>query len=153
MQLELRPILDLQEALALAPRLDASAAEFHGQVSDDAFPEGASARFLETQMGAPETVLVAAFRPGQPAPVGLVLSGPFSDPLGAARIPLVLVLHVDPDVRHCGVARALVEELRALLGTRGLHTLAARASHNDDALISMGERWGFTRSWELMQLE
>ena len=31
--------------------------------------------------------------------------------------------------------------------------LWARAAHNDDALISMGERWGFVRAWELMSAE
>ena len=30
---------------------------------------------------------------------------------------------------------------------------AGRAGHNDDALISMGERWGFLRAWELFVRE
>jgi hypothetical protein len=51
------------------------------------------------------------------------------------------------------VARALVHETARLLAARGAGTLAARAGHNDDALISMGERWGFVRSWELLARE
>jgi GNAT superfamily N-acetyltransferase len=66
---------------------------------------------------------------------------------------MVLVLYVEPDARHRGVARALVEEATRLLAARGLRRLAARAGHNDDALISMGERWGFVRQWELMLRE
>ena len=50
-------------------------------------------------------------------------------------------------------AKALVEGVSGLLRDRGMSTLAARAGHNDDALISMGERWGFVRQWELMVLE
>ena len=46
-----------------------------------------------------------------------------------------------------------MQEARRLLGQRGLRTLAARAGHNDDALISMGERWGFVRAWELLLYE
>jgi hypothetical protein len=52
-----------------------------------------------------------------------------------------------------GEQRALVERCRALLASRGHKRLAARALHNDDALISMGERWGFVRAWEWMLYE
>jgi hypothetical protein len=34
-----------------------------------------------------------------------------------------------------------------------MKALSARAGHNDDALISMGERWGFVRQWEMMVRE
>lgn len=153
MQLVLRPVDSLQEAQRLAARLDEHAAEFHAQFSDEPFPRGAAARFLAQHFDEAETVLMTARRPEGGEPVGLCLVGPFEDPLVRRRVPMVLVLYVDPAVRHCGVARALVEEVQACLRARGLTTLAARAGHNDDALISMGERWGFVRSWELMLLE
>ena len=35
----------------------------------------------------------------------------------------------------------------------GLDALAARAPLNDDALISMGERWGFIRQWAYLVYE
>ena len=36
------------------------------------------------------------------------------------------------------------------LAMRGIRKLGAICGHNDDALISMGERWGFTRRWEIL---
>jgi ribosomal protein S18 acetylase RimI-like enzyme len=81
------------------------------------------------------------------------LVGPLVDPLRGESLPTVLVLHVDPALRHRGVAHELIEEATRVLAARGLQRLAARVGHNDDALISMGERWGFVRSWGLMVRE
>jgi ribosomal protein S18 acetylase RimI-like enzyme len=117
---------------------------------DTPLPAGTAARFVARHFDEPESLLlVAESRPGA-GDLGLCLVGPFEDPLTAERVPMLLVLHVDPAVRHRGLARALVDEARAVLSERGLESLAARAAHNDDALISMGERWGFVRQWELM---
>ena len=80
-------------------------------------------------------------------------SGPFRDPLTGVAEPMLVALYVVPEIRHRGVARALVLELRRLLAARGFSGLAARAAHNDDALISMGERWGLVRTWEFMSSE
>ena len=153
MELELRQVTSLQEALRLAPRIERAAAAFQAQFSDAALPRDAAARLLATRFDAPETALVAAFGAGSGDPVGLCLVGPFEDPLSLARTPMVLVLEVEERARHRGVARALVEHAQAVLAGRGLRVLAARAGHNDDALISMGERWGFVRAWELMLFE
>ena len=60
---------------------------------------------------------------------------------------MILALWVDPDWRHRGLARALVGRVHDELGAA---VIGARAAHNDDALISMGERWGFVRSFEVM---
>ena len=70
-----------------------------------------------------------------------------------ASVPMILVLHVETAWRHRGVARALLERVSELLAARGVRGLAARVGHNDDALISMGERWGFVRTFELMARE
>jgi GNAT superfamily N-acetyltransferase len=153
MKLELRQVTSREEALLLAPRLDAAAAGFHAQVSDEPFPEGAAARLVAERFDALETVLIGAFPPGGSSPLGLCLVAPFEDPLTLARVPMIVVLQVEAEARHRGVARALVEEAQAVLAARGLRVLAARATHNDDALISMGERWGFVRAWELMLFE
>ncbi len=153
MQLELRPITSLDEARSLGPRLDASAAEFQAQFSDSPYPPGSAARFLERAWSESETVLLGAFKPGADAPAGVCLCGAHVDALSGERVPMVLVLHVDDELRHRGVARALVERCRTLLAARGHKRLAARALHNDDALISMGERWGFVRAWEWMLYE
>jgi GNAT superfamily N-acetyltransferase len=156
MKLALRTVSRLEEALTLAPLLDGSAAEFHAQCSDDPYPQGAAERFLRERFPSPATVVVVAEEEGA-APGGrawgVCVTGPFTDPLLGTTQPMVLVLHVDPALRHRGVARELVDQADSLLRSRGYPTLAARAGHNDDALISMGERWGFVRSWELMVRE
>ena len=158
MKLQLRQVTQLEEALGLAERIDRSAAEFHAQVSDLPYPAGAAERALRARFAAPETVLVVAEDEAAPASErgrvwGLCLTGPFVDPLFGTSQPMVLALHVDPTLRHRGVASELVARAGEVLASRNLHTLAARASHNDDALVSMGERWGFVRSWELMVKE
>jgi GNAT superfamily N-acetyltransferase len=153
MKLKLRHVTSLDEALALAPALDRFAADFMAQFSDDPFPKGAVERCLRRHFAAPHTVLAVAERAEQAAPCGVCLVGPLEDPLLGTVMPVVLVLHVDEPLRHRGVAGELVREVESILASRGLRTLAARAGHNDDALISMGERWGFVRSWELMVKE
>jgi GNAT superfamily N-acetyltransferase len=150
MKLVLRPVASLEEALAFAPTLDEHAAQFAAQFSDQPFPRGASARFLASHIGARETVLIVAEGEGRSAPVGLCLVGPLADPLTGVTLPLVLVLYVDASLRHRGIAGELVAEVEQVLRARGIEQLAARAGHNDDALVSMGERWGFVRAWELM---
>ncbi len=152
MPLEIRPVTLLQEALRLAPELERQAALFQAQFSDQEFPRGAAARFLAHHFDEPESLLLLAAQAGG-EPLGMCLIGPYVDSLSGERLPMVLVLYVVPASRHQGIARRLVEEARSTLRSRGITRLAARAGHNDDALISMGERWGFVRAWELMLLE
>jgi GNAT superfamily N-acetyltransferase len=84
---------------------------------------------------------------------GLLLSGPFTDPLAGDRRPMILVLWVERSLRHRGLAGALVKRARELMAERGLAPLAGRAEAGDDARIAMGERWGFMRAWEVMVAE
>ena len=151
MKLTLRPVVNLAEALTFAARLELAAAALHAQFSDDALPPDTIGGFLRRSFTARETLLLAAEADGKAW--GLLLTGPFTDPLFGTTAPLVLVLSVDASLRHRGVATELIHEAEAVLKERGLPTLAARAAHNDDALISMGERWGFVRAWELMVKE
>ena len=153
MNLKLHALEDRERALELVPRLDRYAAEGMAEFRDDPLPERTGERFLERHWDAPETLFLLAEDSATGTILGLCLIGPLEDPLTGERTPLIAILHVDPDLRHRGIARALVGEARRLLARRGFHKLAARAGHNDDALISMGERWGFVRHWELMLLE
>ena len=153
MELALRTITDRAEALTLAGALDERAAEFMAQFSDEPFPAGATARFLERHGDDPATVLVKAETEPSGPFAALCLTGPLEDPLLGGTTPMVLLLHVETAWRHRGVARRLVEEVRRVLAERGIGRLTARVGHNDDALISMGERWGFVRQFELMELE
>lgn len=155
MKLTLRHVTDARRALELCDRLDAAAAEFNVQFSDQPYPNGASERFVRSHFDAPQTVLVVAEDAAarDSTPLGLCLVGPLEDPLLRSVTPLVLVLYVDPTLRHRGIATELIADAERILASRGIHQLAARAGHNDDALISMGERWGFVRSTELMVKE
>ena len=148
-----RHLTDLTEALSLAPRFDRCAAERAREFADEPLAAGVTKAFLVRHFEARETVvLVAENEPGS-ADAGLCLIGPFEDSWTATRVPMVWVLHVESAERHRGVARAMIGRATELLAERGVHRLAARAGHNDDALISMGERWGFVRHWELMLRE
>lgn len=153
MNIHIETVNEREAALALAPYLERCAAASEADWRDDDLPDSVARRFLERRFDDERCVLVVA-RPDAEAggsdPLGVCLTGPFEDPLTAEAVPFVVVLHVAPSVRHQGLARALTREARKQLAARGERTLAARASHNDDAFISMGERWGFVRAWELM---
>ena len=75
------------------------------------------------------------------------------DPLVGDETPMILLLWTADPYRRRGMSKRLIENAAEILGSRGLHSLAARAGHNDDALISMGERSGFTRSFEVLVRE
>ena len=149
----IRSITSLDEALAFAPALEAYAAQATAEFRDEPPPEGVCRRFFEPHFRAPETVLLVAESARGRADLGVCLTGPFEDPLLGTRTAMVLILFVSPDARHQGLARKLVDEAERALEQRGQRSLAARAAYNDDALISMGERWGFVRQWELMLRE
>ena len=151
MEAEFHEIEDRDDALTAAEALEPAAAELSAEFRDTPLPDHTVRRLIERSFGRPETVLMEARGGGQL--LGTCLTAPFEDPLTGELLPMIVLLHVDPDVRHRGVARGLVEHTLRTLETRGLTELAARAAHNDDALISMGERWGFVRHWEMMLLE
>jgi GNAT superfamily N-acetyltransferase len=153
MNVSFRRITELTHAPELAPALDAYAAQAMAEFRDEPLPEGVCRRFFERAFLLPETVLLVAESARGRADLGVCLTGPFEDPLIGTRTPMVLILYVSPAARHEGLAGKLVGEVRRVLEARGLPALAARAGHNDDALISMGERWGFVRQWELMLRE
>jgi ribosomal protein S18 acetylase RimI-like enzyme len=149
----IRRIEDLHSALELAPALEAYASQATAEFRDEPLPEGTCRRFFAGKFSEPETAFVVAETAPGRCDLGVCVSGPFDDPLTGARSSIVLILFVSPHARHQGIARRLVEEVSKILQERGIRSLAARAAHNDDALISMGERWGFVRQWELMVRE
>jgi GNAT superfamily N-acetyltransferase len=153
MQVQIRQIRLPDDACALAPQIDRSAAEAMAEYRDDPLPPGTGLRFCRESFNAPEAVLLVGESAPGLADLGLCVVGPFADPLTGERVPMLLVLWVHPSVRRRGLAKSMVAEVRDILGERGFVKLAARAAHNDDALISMGERSGFTRQWELMLRE
>jgi len=149
----IRRIEDLQSAIELAPALEAYASQATAEFRDGPLAEGTCRRFFGKRFSEPETVLVVAETATGRSDLGVCVSGPFEDPLTGARVPMVLILFVSPNARHQGLAAKLVAEVSAVLRERGMTSIAARAGHNDDALISMGERWGFVRTWEMMVRE
>ncbi len=151
MEVHLRLIGGLEQALELAGHLDALGAEQLAEFREDPYPAGSARAFLEAELSQPQTVLLVAESEDGLADLGLCLVGASLEPLTRERTPTVLLLHVDSSVRHRGLAKALIEEASAQLSERGERRLAGRVGHNDDALISMGERWGFTRRWEWIE--
>lgn len=150
MNLSLRPVEDPAEAIALAPELEACAAAALEEFRDEPLPAGVGQRLAEQTAAGGDALLLVAEESETGRRRGLCAVAPLVDPLTGERLPMIVVLSVDPDLRHRGVARALAGEARRVLARRGFPHLAARAGHNDDALISMAERWGYVRTWELL---
>jgi GNAT superfamily N-acetyltransferase len=148
--MEIKLVTAREEALGLADALQRCAAASTAEFRDAPLPAGVARRALERGFGTDEFVLLAARAAGGGDPVGLLLTMPFVDPLTADSVPMIVLLFVEPAHRHRGLARALAVEARRQLARRGFRSLAARAGHNDDALISMGERWGYLRAWEIL---
>ncbi len=153
MKPSLRLVTDRREASALAPALDAYASQMLAEFRDTPLPEGVCRRFFESHFEDTQSVLVIAESARGAADLGVCLTGPFVDPLTSERTPMVLILYVSPDMRHRGLGSALIQETQRTLAARGHTTLSGRAGQNDDALISMGERWGFVRIWDLLVRE
>lgn len=152
MEVTLRTLAALDDALGLAPDLEIYIQQSLGDLRDEPAPEGCGEALLRRVVGVVEGLVLIAEVPGA-GRVGYCVTGPLLDPLAGDQLPMLLALWVDPEWRRRGLARAMVGRVREELGERGLPVLAARAGHNDDALISMGERGGFIRSWEVMVRE
>lgn len=151
MNLRLRTIATRAEAEGTLALLEQAVREVHGPEPGRA-PADLARRYLE-RLGPREALLVVAEPREVARPLALAASAPLEDPLTGAVSAVLVLLYTDPSIRQRGVARALTQELRRALAARGVTELWARAAHNDDALISMGERWGFVRAWELMSAE
>jgi ribosomal protein S18 acetylase RimI-like enzyme len=147
MNLRVRPIELRPEAERLSTLLGAGLAATLEALGEEP-RAGLAERFLEHDLGKPEALFLVA--EGPTGTVGLLVTAPFADPATGESAPLVTALYVVPEFRHRGIARALFAEGKRLLHQRGKSRLLARAAHNDDVLISMGERWGLVRTWELM---
>ncbi len=155
MNLRLRTIATREEAQGTLALLEQAVRAVQGQdlgTEPGRTPAELARRILE-RLGPRESLLVVAEPREVARPLALAASAPFEDPLTGAVGAVIVLLYTDPSIRQRGVARALIQELRRGLAARGVGELWARAAHNDDALISMGERWGFVRAWELMSAE
>ena len=153
MNLRLRTLDELDDALGLLSLLDKAAVEGGKTWLDEELPEGTARRFLERSFGRKETVVIAAEDVESKKALAIIASAPFEDPLALEVTPMIVLLYVQPEIRHRGVARALILELSRRLTQRGFEALLARAGHNDDALISMAERLGMIRTFEVMASE
>lgn len=145
---EITKIDSLERALERAASLDRASTASLAEIANEPVEEGTSAAYLERAFDEDETVLLVAEEGGEE--VGICLTGAWTEPLSGARMACVLALYVSPSVRHSGIARELIDATREALAERGVERLGARVEHNDDARISMGERWGWTRGWEWM---
>ncbi len=136
----------LADASELQAYLDKAATASLAGIEHAPVESGATLRFFEEELSHAETGLWVA-RDGDTV-LGLCLTGAWVAPISGERMAAVLALYVEPNHRHQGVAKSLVHAAQAVLRARGVSRLGARVEHNDDARISMGERWGWTRGWE-----
>jgi len=136
----------LADAMELSEYLDKAATASLAGIEHQAIQPGAALRFFEESLACDETGLWVAREEG--ALQGICMTGAWVAPISGERMAAVLALYVNADARHQGVSRALVQAALAELRQRGITHLGARVEHNDDARISMGERWGWTRGWE-----
>ena len=153
MDVILKELETLDDALGLAPEIDRYAEQVMGELRDAPPEAGTGERLLRRVIEAPEGLVLVARSKDDGQRIGMCVTAPLVDPLVGDSMPMIVVLEVDPDFRHRGLAGQLVRAARAELAKLGLSDLGARAGHNDDALISMGERWGFVRAWEFMVRE
>ena len=148
MMAQITRIETLERALEFVESLDRAVEATLAEIRHEPMEDGASARFLERAFDEAETVLLVSMEGEQD--VGICLTGAWTEPFSGERLAGVLALYVDQGLRHRGIARALVAAAQEALNDRGISRLGARVEHNDDARISMGERWGWARGWEWM---
>jgi GNAT superfamily N-acetyltransferase len=149
MDIDLRSITTLEAAQPHLDQLNTAAQSHLDALGSPAPPEGFLSACLQRSLSTDQGLLVVAESTPGTANLGFCLIGPQEDPLSGLRVPMILILSVDHSARHRGLAGALIQESRRLLARRGLTALSARCAHGDDALVSMGERWGFIREIEL----
>ena len=150
MEVTLRFLETRDDALTLSSDIDHYAREATAEFRDELVADGIGVRLVRDHFDSPHCVFLTATEARSEERIGLCVTVPFVDPLVGDSMAMVVVLSVHPDFRHRGLAGRMISALHEELGSRGVHTLAARAGHNDDALISMGERWGFVRLYEVM---
>lgn len=138
------------DALTLSSDIDQYTREATAEFRDEATPDGIGVRLVREHFDSPHCIFLTATDARTEERIGLCVTVPFVDPLVGDAMPMVVVLSVHGDFRHRGLAKQMIGMLHEEFSNRGIRTLAARAGHNDDALISMGERWGFVRSYEVM---
>ena len=149
MNLSVQPLTDPAAMDALEPLAQELVEAALAEERDEGAPAGAGRGVLERAL-ASDCGLILRAEAEDGALAGLLVCGPLADPLAGDVRPMVQLLWTAAPYRRRGLARGLVEQASQTLRARGHRTLAARAGHNDDALISMGERWGFVRSFELL---
>ena len=141
----------------LVSDLDRYVGQLTAEWTDRTPGDGPGAALLQRVEGSPAGLLLTAHSSegdGPPgARLGYCVVVPWADPLTGLETPFIAALEVDRNYRHRGLARSMVDAVTAEMKRRGHHELVARVGHNDDALISMGERWGFVRSHEVMVLQ
>ncbi len=153
MEITLQSHADAAEARSLVPKLDAYIRSALADIRDGEPPPGGGEALLARAFAGPEGVVLSARDPKGGECVGICITTALQDPLTGDDLPALVLLWVDPRWRRRGLARALGERAREELAGRGFQRLAARVESGDDALIAMGERWGFVRVLEWMVRE
>ncbi|MDE0905129.1 MAG: hypothetical protein OSB42_10915 [Planctomycetota bacterium] len=152
MNLSLKEISDPADCEALAPLAQRLVERSCEELRNDPAPEDCGLKLLQRVLQSPTGVILQTIG-ADGETVGLIVTGPLIDPLVGDETPMVLLLWTADAFRRRGMSKGMIQSAAEILAGRGLHSLAARAEHNDDALISMGERSGFIRLYEVLLRE
>ncbi len=152
MNLSLQEINDPADCEPLASLAQELIEHTMGELREEPVPSGRGLALLQGVLQSKAGVILRTIG-SEGETIGLIVTGPMLDPLVGDETPMILLLWTADPYRRRGMSKRLIENAVEILGSRGLHSLAARAGHNDDALISMGERSGFIRSFEVLVRE
>lgn len=111
--------------------------------------------FMQSSLGHPSTVLLIARDAKSEQFAGVMFVAARKDPFIGKEDPYIYLLYTVREFRRLGLAATLIDKGEEILRRRGQKSLSAPAGHNDDAIISLGERRGYLREIEFMskQLE
>lgn len=132
--------------------VDAAVREIYAAESVPQSGESAR-RFLLRSLGQPGSLLLLAKDEKTKKAIGFLFLAPREDGFLGVRVPFLYLLFVLPEFRRLGAARDLLLRAEKWLVGQGARMLVAPAIHNDDAIISMGERRGYLREREWMVKE
>ena len=150
MDISLRIHTDRESSSWLEEDLERLGVQASEEFRDTQIEPGLGKRLLDRAYESPAGLVLTAHPKGTDERIGIFLSVPTQEPLTGELLPFIAILEVNSRYRHRGLARQMVESATGKLRERGFFDLSVRVGHNDDALISMGERWGFIRNWEMM---
>ncbi len=150
MKFELKELSGEEAAGPLWDRIRRAAVENY---PEDEVEEAAARAFVRESLAGKGSICLAGYDTGERKLAGVLFAGPYRHSFLAHRDAVIYWLYVWPEYRNLGLASQLLDRAESALAARGVGWLRAHAAHNDDRIISMGERRGYVREIEVMVKE